>query len=163
MISMVRIDDRLIHGQVAVMWSKELGVDRIVVANDKVAGNEIQKSALMLAAPSSVKAAIVPVKKALGIVNDPRAAEMKILVLVNNPADMKTILDGIDAKPKLNISNYGRKLGGGDNDKVEITNSVYLDDNDKKVFREIFETGQDVFYQPVPGNTPESMKKLIHS
>ena len=42
MIKMLRIDDRLIHGQIAVVWSKELGVDRIVVANDKVAVNDVQ-------------------------------------------------------------------------------------------------------------------------
>lgn len=41
MISMMRIDDRLIHGQVAVMWSKELGISRIIVASDAIASNEI--------------------------------------------------------------------------------------------------------------------------
>ena len=46
MIKMLRIDDRLIHGQIAVVWSKELGVDRIVVANDKVAVNDVQKATL---------------------------------------------------------------------------------------------------------------------
>lgn len=53
MIKMLRIDDRLIHGQIAVVWSKELGVDRIVVANDKVAVNDVQKATLKMAAPAS--------------------------------------------------------------------------------------------------------------
>ena len=67
MISMMRIDDRLIHGQVAVMWSKELGISRIIVASDAIASNEIQVSALKMAAPAGVKAAILPINKAIGI------------------------------------------------------------------------------------------------
>lgn len=43
MISLVRIDDRLIHGQVAVVWTKHLGVNRILVANDQIVNNEVQK------------------------------------------------------------------------------------------------------------------------
>ena len=41
MIKMMRVDDRLIHGQVAVMWTKELGIERIIVASYKVAANSI--------------------------------------------------------------------------------------------------------------------------
>ena len=65
MISMMRIDDRLIHGQVAVMWSKELGISRIIVASDAIASNEIQVSALKMAAPAGVKAAICQSTKLL--------------------------------------------------------------------------------------------------
>lgn len=43
MISLVRIDDRLIHGQVAVVWTKHLGVNRILVANDQIVNNDVQK------------------------------------------------------------------------------------------------------------------------
>lgn len=73
MISMMRIDDRLIHGQVAVMWSKELGINRIIVASDTIASNEIQVSALKMAAPAGVKAAILPINKTIGILSDPRS------------------------------------------------------------------------------------------
>ncbi|MFL2062602.1 PTS system mannose/fructose/N-acetylgalactosamine-transporter subunit IIB [Latilactobacillus sakei] len=161
MISMVRIDDRLIHGQVAVMWSKELGIDRIIVANDEVVQNEIQKSALLLAAPASVKAAIIPVDKAITIVNDKRAENMKILVLVNNPADMLKILQSGAQSEQLNISNYGRQLGGGENPKKEIATSVYLDSSDVDQFHSIFTEANDVIYQPVPGQPAESLKMLI--
>ena len=54
MIKMMRVDDRLIHGQVAVMWSKELGIQRIIVASDTIAANTIQVNALKMAAPAGV-------------------------------------------------------------------------------------------------------------
>ena len=39
MIKLFRIDERLIHGQIAIKWSRHTGVDSIVVANDHAAAN----------------------------------------------------------------------------------------------------------------------------
>ena len=54
-IVLVRVDDRLIHGQVAVGWTRTVGANHIVVANDEVARDATQKSLLKLAAPVGVK------------------------------------------------------------------------------------------------------------
>ncbi|MDO0498121.1 PTS sugar transporter subunit IIB, partial [Clostridioides difficile] len=50
-IKNIRIDDRLIHGQVATMWSNKLGVTRLMVVNDAVANNSVQKQVLRMATP----------------------------------------------------------------------------------------------------------------
>ncbi len=42
LIEMVRIDERLVHGQVALVWSRNLGVDSILVVNDKTAADPVQ-------------------------------------------------------------------------------------------------------------------------
>lgn len=65
MIKSIRLDERLIHGQVATKWSRVLGVNRIIVANDEAASNEVMQKSLMMAAPSTCKVAIVPVEKAV--------------------------------------------------------------------------------------------------
>lgn len=77
MISLVRIDDRLIHGQVAVVWTKHLGVNRILVANDQIVNNEVQKMSLRMAAPDTVKCGIMAVKEAGEVLNDPRSEKRK--------------------------------------------------------------------------------------
>ena len=87
MISLIRIDDRLIHGQVAVVWTKHLGVNRILVANDQIVNNEVQKMSLRMAAPDTAKCAIMAVSDAGDVLNDPRSEAMKIMVIVNNAAD----------------------------------------------------------------------------
>ena len=62
MISLFRIDDRLIHGQVAMAWSKAANAD-IIIAVDKTAANDqLQKMALLLAKPSGVEAKIIDPK-----------------------------------------------------------------------------------------------------
>jgi PTS system mannose-specific IIB component len=161
MISMVRIDDRLIHGQVAVMWSKQLGISRIVVASDKIAANDMQVSALKMAAPAGIKAFILPVQKAVELLNDPRAASMKILVLSNNPKDIYEVLQGITEKPLLNLANYGRIGGGPLGEKDKITETVYLTNDDKEIFKKVFDMGYDFEYQPLPSDSKKSLKELL--
>lgn len=161
MISMVRIDDRLIHGQVAVMWSKQLGISRIVVASDKIAENEIQVNALKMAAPAGIKAFVLPIQKAVELLNDPRAASMKILVISNNPKDIYEVLQQVNEKPLLNLANYGRIGGGTLSDKKKVTETVYLTKEDIEIFNKIFDMGYDFEYQPLPGDSKQSLKQLL--
>ncbi|MGF1995672.1 PTS system mannose/fructose/N-acetylgalactosamine-transporter subunit IIB [Enterococcus casseliflavus] len=161
MISMFRIDDRLVHGQVAVKWSKQLSVSRIIVVSDSIAKNEIQVSALKMAAPAGVKVAVLGIQKAAQIVNDPRSKDIKILVVTNDPKNVKELLPLLDQKELfLNMANYGR-IGGSLSDKEKITETVYLSDEDKAVVEKIFDMGYDFKYQPLPDDTPQSLKQLI--
>lgn len=60
-IRLARIDDRLIHGQVATVWTKETQVERIIVISDDVAKDEVRKTLLTQVAPPGVKASVVDV------------------------------------------------------------------------------------------------------
>ena len=55
MITQIRVDDRLIHGQVAVVWTKELNTPLIIVANDAAAQDEIMQMTLKMAVPEGAK------------------------------------------------------------------------------------------------------------
>jgi len=157
---MIRIDDRLVHGQVAVKWSKELGISRIVVVSDSIAQNEIQVSALKMAGPSGVKVAVLSLEKAIAILNDPRSEQLKILVVTNEPKYVAGLVPKLKEKPMLNMANYGR-IGGSLSDKEKITETVYLSEEDKETLKEIFDAGYDFSYQPLPDDTPQSLKSLI--
>lgn len=161
MIKMMRVDDRLIHGQVAVMWSKELGIQRIIVASDTIAANDIQVSALKMAAPAGVKAAILPIDKAVEILSDPRAQQMKILVISNNPEDLLKVTEKIEEKPVLNVANYGRIGGGALSSKTKISESVYVTDHDRDVLEKIHALGIDIIHQPLPSDGRQDFMKLL--
>ncbi|OTO77330.1 MULTISPECIES: PTS system mannose/fructose/N-acetylgalactosamine-transporter subunit IIB [unclassified Enterococcus] len=161
MISMFRIDDRLVHGQVAVKWTKELGINRIIVVSDKIAKNEIQISALKMAAPAGVKVAVLGVEKAAHIINDPRSDNMKILIVTNDPKYVEELLPLLDQKDLfLNMANYGR-IGGSLSDKEKISETVYLSPEDKEVIKRINEMGYAFKHQPLPDDAPQSLEQLI--
>lgn len=160
MISMIRIDDRLVHGQVAVKWSKQLNISRIVVVNDVIAKNEIQVSALKMAAPTGVKVVVLPLEKAAKILNDSRSENMSILIVTNEPKYVAGLLPLIKERPLLNMANYGR-IGGALSEKQKVTETVYLSDEDKDCLQGIFDQGLDFVYQPLPDDPKQSLKDLI--
>ncbi|GAF38737.1 hypothetical protein FC83_GL002005 [Agrilactobacillus composti DSM 18527 = JCM 14202] len=161
MIEMMRVDDRLIHGQVALLWTKQLGLDRIIVANDKAAASDIQKNALLLAAPAKVKVAIVPVKKAIAMANDPRGARFKMLVLVNNVNDLYQIVQQVDpGDTKVDIANVGRVSGDIEN-KHKINETVYLNDEELAQVKEINTLAKNFVYQPLPTDSPKPFASLL--
>jgi len=157
MNKMIRIDERLIHGQVAYLWTKHLNLDRILVANDSVAKNEIQKTSLVMAAGDKVKASIVEVKDAIDILNDERINNLKVLVLVNNPQDALFICQNVMGIPKVNVGNYGR-VSGKIKDKKTITDNLYVENSDISLFKKIIDLNIPLEYQLVPDNTPLDLK-----
>ena len=113
-----------------------------------------------MAAPAGVKAAILPINKAIGILSDPRSEAMKILVISNNPDDLLAVAKGISEKPVLNVANYGR-IGGGLSKKVKISESVYVTEHDKEVFKELEELEIEMIHQPLPGDERQDFMKLL--
>ena len=111
MIKMLRIDDRLLHGQVVFMWTKQLNIKGIIVANDELVTDPIQSLAMKLAVPEHLKLLIKTIDEAAKLINDPRAAGMNILVVMKNPIDAARLLQKIEDKSvieRVNIGNSGR-------------------------------------------------------
>lgn len=160
MISLVRIDDRLIHGQVAVVWTKHLGVNRILVANDQIVTNDVQKMSLRMAAPDTAKCAIMAVKDAADTLNDPRSADMKILVIVNCVADARRLIEQVPAIDRLNVANFGRIT---DNlaAKTKISDTVYVTPEDVADFHAIAGRGVSVDYQVLPSHPLKNLIEML--
>ena len=55
MIKLLRVDERLIHGQVAFAWTNSLKADCILIVNDAVAADKLRSNSLKMAAPAGVK------------------------------------------------------------------------------------------------------------
>lgn len=163
LIKLMRIDERLIHGQVAVVWSKHLGINRIVVADDEVIKNEMQMMALKMAVPSGVKASIISTDKAIALLNDPRAENLKVLLIVGNPVAALKMMNNIKDIPSINVGNYGRMShsGGAKVEKEQLEKNLFVTDADKEVFKELIDTGVEVGYQPVPTDKAKPLKSMI--
>ncbi|MBT9432624.1 PTS sugar transporter subunit IIB [Candidatus Sodalis endolongispinus] len=162
MISLIRLDDRLIHGQVAVVWTKYLGVNRILVANDHIINNDVQKMSLRMAAPDTAKCAIMAVDDAKAVLNDPRAVDMKIIVIINHPSDARRIIEQVPAIKTLNVANYGRIT---DNlaAKLRVSDTVYVTPEDITDFQEIAARGVSVEYQVLPSHPAKNFIEMLKS
>ena len=162
MIKLVRLDERLIHGQVAIKWSRHTGVDRIVVANDEAAGNKIIQQSLMMAAQATAKVTIRSVADSITLLKDPRAAGHKILVIISNPKDLIKILEEVKEIPLINIGNYGRiapeKPGMP---RKRYGNNIYCDEVEVESFKHLIATGLKCIYQTTPEEPAEDITNLF--
>jgi PTS system mannose-specific IIB component len=147
MIAALRVDERLIHGQIAMTWSKELKIKGIVVANDEAATNEMQKMALKMAAPSEIKVLIKPVDDAIKVLNNPKAAGMRMLVLVKTIKDALTIAQYVSDIQYMNIGNVGKSVNG---DKTELSSFVLLTDDELENLKKLVELEPKTALQVVP-------------
>lgn len=162
-IAALRIDDRLIHGQVAMTWTKQLKVNGIVVANDDAANDNTQKMALKMAVPAGIKVLIKPVDEAIRVLNDPRAARMRILVLTRNVRDALTVRKQVGEIEFLNIGNTGRFDGIDVSEKKLLSPTIMLTEDEIKNLKALVELDPKTCMQQVPNDERKLVKDVINT
>ena len=160
-ISALRVDDRLIHGQVAMTWTKQLRVQGIVVANDDAANDDTQKMALKMAVPGGIKALIKPVDEAIRVLNDPRASKMRILVLTRTVKDALKIRRQVGEIEFLNIGNTGRFDGIDVSEKQLLSPTIMLTDEEVQNLRELVAIDPKTCMQQVPNDEQKLVKDVL--
>ena len=160
-IAALRVDDRLIHGQVAMTWTKQLRVQGIVVANDDAANDNTQKMALKMAVPAGIKVLIKPVDEAIRVLNDPRAAKMRILVLTRTVKDALKVRKQVGEIEFLNVGNVGRFDGVDASEKQLLSPTIMLTDAEVKALRELVEVDPKTCIQQVPNDEQKLVKDII--
>jgi len=161
MIKMLRVDERLIHGQVAVSWSKILKITHIVLINKDVVNNEMQKITLKMAVPAGVKLAIRDVEGGIKLLQDPRTEKMEILIVVKNPEDALMVAKKIHNIDLINLGNYGLLPNGKDKPKKEVANCIRVDEDDIHILKEIAKLGVPFEAQLTPDAPKKDMNKLL--
>lgn len=160
-IAALRVDDRLIHGQVAMTWTKQLRVQGIVVANDDVANDNTQKMALKMAVPAGIKVLIKPVDQAIRVLNDPRASKMRILVLTRTVKDALKVRKQVGEIEFLNIGNTGRFDGIDVSEKQLLSPTIMLTDSEVQALRELVEVDPKTCMQQVPNDEKKLVKDVL--
>ncbi|ALP36251.1 mannose/fructose/sorbose PTS transporter subunit IIB [Paenibacillus farraposensis] len=135
-ISFVRIDDRLIHGQVATVWVKETKCNKIIAVSDEVAADTLRKTLLLQVAPPGIKAYVVTIAKAIEAYNNPKYNDFKTLFLFTNPTDVLRVVEGGVPFTSVNVGGMCFKEG-----KTQITGAVSVDKQDVEAFHKLHEKG----------------------
>lgn len=146
-ISAVRIDGRLIHGQVANLWTTKLGVTRIMVIDDKVAASDIEKSGLKLARPAGIDLSVLSEKVAADHIKRGGYDSQKVFIVVKRP---QVLLDLVNDGVKLETINVGNM--SQTDETTQITNSINVVQDDVDAFKALHEKEIKITQQMVPGD-----------
>lgn len=146
-VSFLRIDDRIIHGQVVVRWSNEYACDGIIAVDDTAANNPVVKSALMSACPQK-KTFVWTYEKFSTKKNELLASKKKYFVICRNPLNMAKILVDLPLDCDLKVLNVGpqstRPGTTNVNRNADITKEEAL------AFERIHQAGYEIEFQLTP-------------
>lgn len=155
-IGLARIDDRLIHGQVATRWTKETNVQRIIVVSDEVAADTVRKTLLTQVAPPGVTAHVVDVAKMIRVYNNPKYAGERVMLLFTNPTDVERIVEEGVKITSVNIGGMAYRQG-----KTQVNNAVSVDEKDIEAFRKLNDRGIELEVRKVSTDPKLKMMDLI--
>ena len=154
-IVLTRIDNRLVHGQVATQWTNVIGANLILVANDTVASNKMRQSLMDMAAPNGVATRYFSIQKTIDVIH--KAAErQKIFIICETPQDVLKLVEGGVPIKKVNIGNMHMAEG-----KRQVAQVVAVDDSDVEAFKKLRDKGVELEIRKVPTESAENVEKLF--
>ncbi len=146
-IEVVRIDDRLIHGQIVQGWLKVIQVDKILLVSDEVASDKMQQILLSMAMPSTVKLVIKNIKDAsYELLNDVYDND-KLMVLFANPQDIVKMFENGVKFTSINVG--GMHFSHG---KTQILKNLSVNEQDVISFMKLIENGVELEARILPSD-----------
>ena len=146
---MIRIDDRLIHGQVVVGWGSVLKPDRILLSSDEVATIEWQRTIYLSAVPEHLQASVLTMEDSVKALTSNDFTDEKVLLLVDSPKSIIFLVEnGVDIK-EVNVGGMHFKPG-----KNQISPFIFVDEEDIANFKILCEKGIQLEGRDVPTRSP---------
>ncbi|WP_273398782.1 PTS system mannose/fructose/N-acetylgalactosamine-transporter subunit IIB [Traorella massiliensis] len=154
-ITLVRIDDRLIHGQVMTQWVKSRYFNTILIVDDAIAKDDFLKSIAVMAVPSEFKGLVMKVDEAVDYLES-EANNESILVLVKFVSTIEQLIHQGISIPELNVGGIGMKPG-----RKKIYRNIAISDTEKETFLRLISNGTKVTVQIVPSDPVIEIEKLF--
>ena len=155
-VNLIRIDFRLVHGQVVVQWSKIAEAKKIIVIDDEVSKNDLLKSIYKTAAPPGTKVIIYSIEKSVIKWNEKQFGEGNAIIMFK---DIKTCYRAYKAGipvPKLQLGNAPKSDG-----KVALGNEVYVSKEEIELLKEMADNGTEISIQTVPSIKAITFKNAL--
>lgn len=156
MIKKIRVDHRLIHGQVGFTWTKFLEADCILIASDDLMEDSLKMTAMKMAKPSGVKLVMKNIEDSAAAINSGVTDKYKLFILCESVKDVYRLTKLVPNIKEIN-------LGGMKNakDRTQVSKAVHLSEEDIKMIREMSAAGIKQTVQLVPDDKAVEIEKLL--
>lgn len=149
MILMVRADDRLIHGMVAVSWTSHLQPQTILVANDVAAKDSFKVMTMKMAKPAGVNLVIKDVEASIRALNNPINANKRIFLVTETVEDALHIFEQVKGITKLNVGTAGVNKKPGET-YIPTLPQVFMTPKEYECAKKMADQGVEIFAQITP-------------
>ncbi len=154
--ALIRVDDRLLHGQVTAGWAVALRSKLIVLCSDEVAGDEWLREIYASAAPTELRLEILDLKRAAERFEEFADESLAAIILFKTPAEAVALTDMGPRPDRVNVGGMHFEEG-----KRKLLPYVFVDDEDVAAFRRLMERGIAVEAQEVPGGKRHDLGAIL--
>lgn len=155
-ISLVRIDDRVIHGQTVTRWAANLTLNGFIVISDKVASDDLQKKVLRAAA-GHFPIGIYNTKQGVAALEKAKASKKSFFVITDKVEELRKVVEnGGDFGKKLNVGNMTVATPGSKN----LGNAVVMNDEDFEAFDYLASKGIEMNFQLTPDSKASTWPQI---
>lgn len=154
----VRLDERMIHGQIATLWSGNLGATRIMVVDNEVTNNEIAKASLKTAVPGGLKLSILKVETAAKRINKGKYSGQKVFLIVPKLSNLFALFDQDVPIEAFNLGNQSKRSG---EEIVQISKSIFLTQEEISICLALEKKGVIITAQMVPMEQPKTLSQIL--
>lgn len=139
MINILRVDDKLLHGQVAFSWVRNLKIHTIVIADDHIAYDEFMKMTLGLSKPSGVNLQILEIKDAVAFLQSNIHSDLHIMAIVNSIENAYRIMEQLPVILSLNLGSLRERY-----DAKPISENIALNSEEMMLCSKLIEQGKEI-------------------
>lgn len=155
-IKLVRVDFRLVHGQIVTKWIHTIKADTILVVNDKLANDSFMLSVYQMSAPLGTTVKVVTVDDFIAHWKETKYDEINCMVLIKNVEDTYRIYKSGVVFDAIQIGGLGGSAG-----RKAVFGPITLDKQDADRLKEINDSGQRVYFHQVPENGSAEYNDVI--
>ncbi len=155
-ITLARIDDRLIHGQVVEGWIPHTKAEEVVVVSDESAEDPTQSTLMRIALPEKVALSVLKVAAAAARLAGAESEVRRLLVLAPGPAEILGLLEGGVKLKQVNVGGLHYTAG-----RVQLGKAIFLGAEDRRALRRIGEFGVELEGRAVPSDKAVDILGLL--
>ncbi|WAH53490.1 PTS sugar transporter subunit IIB [Pseudescherichia vulneris] len=156
MITLVRVDHRLLHGQVAFSWTQYVGADCILIANDSVPNDELRKTTIKLAKPPSVKLVIKNIADSIEAIKSGVTDKYTLFIVVESVEDAWRLAREIPEIKSINLGGIKAKEGS-----KNISKAVNLLPDEITRLNELVGQGVEIEIRQVPNDRKQLITECL--
>lgn len=145
MIKLVRLDYRLIHGQILAAWVNHLSAQRIILVDDEAANDEMKSATLRLAKPAGIRLNIFTVEKTIAKMSKILELKENIMMVFGTTSALVAVCDACQDIREVQYGATFNKEGS-----KQVDESVFLDESEQADTRELLAMGVKIYSQQTP-------------
>ncbi|AIX75007.1 MAG: PTS sugar transporter subunit IIB [Mixta calida] len=156
MIKLLRVDHRLLHGQVAFSWTQYIGADCILIANDSVPNDDLRKTTIKLAKPPAVKLVIKSIDDAIEAIKSGVTDKYKLFIVVESVADAWRLASAVPQIVSINLGGIKAREGSRN-----ISKAINVLPEEIALLQELTQAGTEIEIRQVPGDRKQLFTEAL--